>query len=103
MKVATTTLIALSLSLASVGIAQADQSNYPEIATPSTQSRAEVVNALHLAQSQGLVIMGQTSDYPRLQNEGSSLTRSQVANELHEAKNTGLLSIGDHGQYPRML
>lgn len=102
MKVAASTLIALSLSFASVGIAQADQSNYPETVTPSTQSRAEVVNALRLAQTQGLVATGQQSDYPRLQNDESSLTRAQVLNDLHEAKSAGLFSIGEHGQYPML-
>ncbi|MGB6007128.1 DUF4148 domain-containing protein [Castellaniella sp.] len=103
MKVAATAIVALSLGLASVGIAQADEANYPEIVTPSTQTRAEVVQALQVAQSQGLVTTGEHTDYPRLQNDGSSLTRAQVLNELQQAKSAGLVSIGEDNQYPNVL
>ncbi|MGB6008055.1 DUF4148 domain-containing protein [Castellaniella sp.] len=104
MKVTTAASIAiLSLGLASVGIAQADEANYPEIVTPSTQTRAEVVQALRVAQSQGLVTVSEQADYPQLQSEGPALTRAQVLNELKEAKSAGLLTIGESGQYPQML
>ena len=104
MKVATAASIAvLSLGLASAGIAQADQSNYPEIATPSTQTRAEVVHELRVAQSQGLVTVGEQADYPQLQSEGPALTRAQVLNELHEAESAGLFFIGNSMQYPQTM
>jgi len=104
MKVATAASIAvLSLGLASAGIAQADQTNYPEIVTPSTQTRAEVVQALRVAQSQGLVTVGEQADYPQLQSEGPALTRAQVLNELHEAESAGLFFIGNSMQYPQTM
>lgn len=104
MKVTTAASIALlSLGLASAGIARADQANYPEITTPSTQSRAGVVQALRVAQSQGLVIAGEQGSYPGSRAEAPALTRAQVLNELKQAKSAGLLTIGDRGQYPRML
>lgn len=104
MKVATATSIALlSLGLASAGIARADQVNYPEIVTPSTQSRADIVQALRMAQSQGLVVVGEQTSYPGSQAGDQALTRAQVLNELSQAKSAGLLTIGDNGQYPRTL
>ncbi|WP_322998778.1 DUF4148 domain-containing protein [Castellaniella sp.] len=104
MKVATAASIAiLSLGLASAGIAQADEANYPEIVTPSTQSRAEVVQALRLAQSQGLVTVGEHGNYPQLQADDQALTRAQVLKELDQAKSAGLVSIGESSQYPQAL
>ncbi|MGA0584968.1 MAG: DUF4148 domain-containing protein [Castellaniella sp.] len=104
MKVTTATSIALlSLGLASAGVARADQASYPEIVTPSTQSRAEVVQALRVAQSQGLVVEGEQSDYPGSQAEGRTLSRAQVLNELRQARSAGLLTIGDSAQYPGIL
>lgn len=104
MKVATAASIALlSLGLASAGIARADQASYPEIVTPSTQSRADIVQALRMAQSQGLVVVGEQTSYPGSQAGDQALTRAQVLNELNQAKSAGLLTIGDNGQYPRTL
>ena len=104
MKVTTAASIALLFpGLASAGIARADQANYPEIVTPSTQSRAEVVQALRVAQSQGLVVAGEQSDYPASQAEGRALSRAQVLNELKQARSAGLLTVGDGAQYPGVL
>ncbi|MGB6242754.1 MAG: DUF4148 domain-containing protein [Castellaniella sp.] len=104
MKVATAASVAiLSLGLASAGIAQAEDNSYPEIVTPSTQTRTEVVQELRVAQSQGLVYAGEQNDYPQLQSEDPSLTRAQVLNELKEAKHAGLLSAGEDNQYPNVL
>lgn len=90
MKTVTAASIAiLSLGLASAGIAQADQGNYPEIVTPSTQTRAEVVHALRVAQSQGLVTEGRQPDYPQLQTNGPSLSRAQVLAQLKQAELDG--------------
>lgn len=97
MKVATAASIAvLSMGLASAGIAQADQAYYPEIPTASTQSRAEVIQALRLAQSQGQVTVGEQADYPQLQSDEPALTRAQVLQELEQAKTAGLMAIGNH-------
>ncbi|MGB6007601.1 DUF4148 domain-containing protein [Castellaniella sp.] len=90
MKVATAASIAaLALGLASAGIAQADQAYYPEVVTPSTQTRADVVHALRVAQSQGLVTEGQQPDYPQLQTNGPTLSRAEVLRQLTQAELAG--------------
>lgn len=120
----TATLAALSLGLASVGLAQAadlsraevvqqlhaaqaqgivtigEQGNYPIESTPSTLSRAEVVNALRLAQAQGQVEFGEHTQYPQIQHEGASKTRAQVLTELATARTDGAVIISDNEQYP---
>ncbi|MGB6241463.1 MAG: DUF4148 domain-containing protein [Castellaniella sp.] len=94
----------LSLGLASAGIAQAENNSYPETVTPSTQTRAEVVQDLRLAQSQGLITAGEDNSYPQLQADGPSMTRTQVLKELENAKRAGLVSSGEnHNQYPQVL
>ncbi|MFV0282453.1 MAG: DUF4148 domain-containing protein [Castellaniella sp.] len=120
----TATLAALSIGLASVGLAQAadlsraqvveqlqvaqsqglvisnDLSNYPVQSTPSTLSRTEVVNALHLAQAQGQVKIGEQIHYPNIQAKGPSETRTQVLAELNTARADGSLIIGESENYP---
>lgn len=104
MKVTTAASVAiLSLGLASAGIAQADEAYYPEIVTSSTQTRAEVVQELRLAQSQGQVIEGEHADYPQLHSNTPALTRAQVLEELEQARSAGLVTVGESEQYPQTL
>ena len=90
----------LSLGLASAGIAQADQSNYPEVVTPSTQTRAEVVHELRVAQSQGLVTARERTDYPRLQAGGPALSRAQVLAQLRQAEIAGQVIVDNTAVHP---
>ncbi|WP_368655504.1 DUF4148 domain-containing protein [Castellaniella ginsengisoli] len=120
----TATLAALSLGLASAGLAHAadltraqvveqlhaaqaqglvtigEQAAYPADATPSTLSRTEVVNALRLAQAQGQLAFGEQAHYPRSQTEGASKTRNQVLAELAAARADGSVIIGESEHYP---
>lgn len=65
MKVAATTLLALSMGLACIGTARADRDPYfPDTMTPSTETRAQVLQELRMAQSRGQVIMDQDANYP---------------------------------------
>lgn len=70
----TATLAALSLGLASVGLAQA-----------ADLTRAEVVQQLHEAQAQGLVTIGEQGNYP-VESAPSTLSRSEVVNALRLAR-----------------
>jgi|GEM_PF-2253858 len=120
----TATLAALSLGLASVGLAQAadltraevvqqlheaqaqglvtigEQGNYPVESAPSTLSRSEVVNALRLAQAQGQVEFGEQAHYPQARSEGAAKTRAQVLAELAAARADGSVIIGESEHYP---
>ena len=120
----TATLAALSLGLASVGLAQAadlsraevvqqlheaqaqgvvtigDQPGYPVESAPSTLSRSEVVNALRLAQAQGQVELGEQAHYPQVPAEGASKSRAQVLAELAAARTDGSVIVGESEQYP---
>lgn len=101
MKTVTAVSIALlTLGLGSAGIAQADQGNYPDIVTPSTQTRAEVVHALRVAQSQGLVTEDQQPDYPQLQTGGPSLSRAQVLAQLRQAELDGQAVLDNTALHP---
>lgn len=101
MKAITAASIAvLSLGLASAGMAQADQSDYPEIVTPSTHTRAQVVQALRVAQSEGLATEGGLSNYPQIQNKGPSLTRTQVLAQLKQAELAGQVIVDNTEVHP---
>jgi len=129
MKVAVTaTLAALSLGLATAGIAQAGEAApsltraqvvqqlheaqaqglvqigehaYPvEQASHSDTTRAEVVAELRQAQARGLVSFGEQADYPASSVDAQPLTRAQVLNELREARSAGLLTEGEDPSYP---
>lgn len=101
MKTITAASIAvLSLGLASAGIAQADQSNYPNVMAPSTQTRAEVVHELRVAQSEGLVTEGEKTDYPQLQTNGPTLNRAQVLAQLRQAELAGQVIVDNTAVHP---
>ena len=122
----TTAIAALSLGLASVGLAQAadlsraqvvdqlhaaqaqglvnygDGQPYPMTTTASTLSRADVLNELHLAQSQGLVVAAgevATLNYPQLA-EGSPKSRAEVRADLASARDAGQVFITENEAYP---
>lgn len=130
MKVAITaaTLAALSLGLATAGIAQAAETApsltraqvvqqlhearaqglvqigehaYPvEQAAHSDTTRAEVVADLRQAQARGLVSFSEQADYPASSADTQPLSRTQVLNELREARSAGLLTEGEDPSYP---
>lgn|SRR5690606_8786729 len=119
---ATATLAALTLGLASVGLAQAadltraqvldqlheaqaqglvnmgDNQPYPMDTATSTRSRADVINELRLAQAQGLVVAGgeqATLDYPQIA-QGTPKSRTEVRAELAAARAAGQLFFTDN-------
>lgn len=85
----TATLAALSLGLASVGLAQA-----------ADLTRAEVVQQLHEAQAQGLVTIGEQGNYP-VESAPSTLSRSEVVNALRLAQAQGQVEFGEQAHYPQ--
>ena len=110
---ATATIAALTLGLASVGMAQAadlqdytfssTNQAYPVDTAHSTRSRADVLNELHLAEAQGQVALaGEQANlnYPQLQ-EGTAKTRAQVQSELASARNEGQVFMSTNSDaYP---
>lgn len=119
-------LTAITLGLAGAGLAQAaqttptalasapvvsetqgpeigsHQTNYPAINTPSTQTRAEVVQALRDYQARGGLVGVHDYSYPHLQANGPAATRAQVVSELHQAESQGL-ALGSHEpNYPSL-
>ncbi|WP_322999865.1 DUF4148 domain-containing protein [Castellaniella sp.] len=101
MKTVTAASIAvLSLGLVSAGMAQADQSNYPDVVTPSTQTRAEVVHELRVAQSEGQVTEGEQTNYPQLQTGGPALSRAQVLAQLRQAEINGQVIVDNTAVHP---
>ncbi|WP_345796165.1 DUF4148 domain-containing protein [Castellaniella sp. MT123] len=108
MKVASA-LTALTLGLASVGLAQAAGTSpaqmpsqaghdpyYPTLQTQSTETHAQIQQELHQAQAQGLVTNGHDPYYPK-EGAVSTQTRSQVVHQLQQAG--GLSNNSGHNPY----
>lgn len=108
MKVAST-LTALTLGLASIGLAQAAGTSpallqaqaghdpyYPALQAQSTKTHAQVEQELHQAQARGLVTSGQDPYYP-MEGASSTQTRTQVVQDLRNAG--GIVSSAGHNAY----
>lgn len=97
------TLTAITLGLASIGMAQADSLSapghdpyYPALQVQSSQTHAQVQQELRQAQANGLVTSGQDPYYPT-GSATSTQTRAQVVQDLRNAG--GIVSSAGHNAY----
>jgi hypothetical protein len=90
-KFAASALIALaSVAATSAAFAESDN-NYPEIASVSTKTRAEVQAELVQARKDGTLLVGNDNNYPVIVEAASSKTRDQVLAEYVAARKAGLI------------
>ncbi|HEX7386116.1 MAG TPA: DUF4148 domain-containing protein [Castellaniella sp.] len=104
----TTTLTALVIGIASMGLAQAAEvapamgghdAYYPAIVQGASTSRAQVLEQLKQAQTTNVVTAGHDAYYPQLASTQNK-TREQVVAELQQAQANGdLASNGGHDAY----
>ncbi|CAM5215473.1 hypothetical protein CDEF62S_00739 [Castellaniella defragrans] len=115
----TTTLTALAIGLASMGLAQAAETApaatnvqatvvssaghdpyYPNLVQQDSASRAQVVQQLQQAEADGQVTNGHDPYYP-MAVAARSESRAQVVQELQQAQADGeLASVGHDAYYP---
>ena len=92
-KFAASALIALaSVAATSAAFAESDN-NYPQIASVSTKTRAEVQAELAQARKDGTLQIGNDNSYPVIAEATSSKTREQVMAEYVAARNAGLIPV----------
>jgi hypothetical protein len=113
-----TTLSALALGLASIGMAQAAEPApaadnaqvqiastaghdpyYPNIVEQSSKSRAQVVSELNQAEANGELASASHDAYYPLASEASTASRAQVLSELNQAQADGELASAGHDAY----
>jgi hypothetical protein len=94
-KFAVSALIALA-SVAATSAAFAESSadrNYPETASVSTKTRADVQAELAQARKDGTLLIGNDNNYPVIAEAASTKTREQVMAEYVAARNAGQIPV----------
>lgn len=104
----TTTLTALVIGIASMGMAQAAETSvsssaghdayYPNLVEQNNVSRADVVKQLQQAEATGMVTTGHDPYYPQMAATKSE-SRDQVVSELQKAQANGDLASAGHDAY----
>jgi len=92
-KFAVSALIALaSVAATSAAFAESDN-NYPQIASVSTKTRAEVQAEVAQASKDGTLQIGNDNSYPVLLQVASHKTRTDVIAEYVAARKAGLIPV----------